>query len=98
MDRESSGSGLKTIYLGNLPTKVTEQDLRSLCGEFGDVAEVLLVHDRETGLPRGFGFVKMVSAAAEKAVEALDGAEYEGQTLRANEARDRGAKPPRRAW
>lgn len=89
---------MKTIYLGNLPTSASEEDVRNLFGQHGDVAKVSLITDRETGQPRGFGFVEMESEAAAKAIEALDGCEFGGRTLRVNEARDRGARPPRRSW
>lgn len=89
---------MKSIYLGNLPLTASETDVRGLFGQFGDVAEVLLITDHETGRSRGFGFVKMEPGAADLAIEALDGVDFEGHTLRVNEARDRGARPPRRAW
>ncbi len=72
--------------------------MRELFGQHGAVSSVSLVNDRETGRPRGFGFVEMEPEAASKAIEALDGTDFEGQILRVNEARDRGARPPRRSW
>jgi RNA recognition motif-containing protein len=98
MATESGPSGVKTIYLGNLPVTASPEDVRTLCGQHGEVADVLLMFDPDTGHSRGFGFVKMESGAAAKAIEALDGADYGGRTLRANEARNRGAKPPRRSF
>ena len=89
---------MKTIYLGNLPFSASEDDIRKLFGRHGEVAGVSLITDRETGSPRGFGFVEMEPEAAARAIEALDGAEFGGRTLRVNEARDRGARPPRRSW
>ena len=89
---------MKTIYLGNLPITSSQDDVRELCGRHGEVADVLLVIDPETGHSRGFGFVTMDSEAADRAIDALDGADFEGHTLRANEARNRGEKPPRRSW
>ena len=88
----------KTLYLGNLPLDATEAQVASLFAQHGEVAKVTLVNDRETGQSRGFGFVEMPTEAALKAVAALDGYEYEGRNLRVNEARDRGARPPRRSW
>ncbi|MGD9547260.1 MAG: RNA recognition motif domain-containing protein [Candidatus Krumholzibacteriia bacterium] len=87
-----------TIYLGNLPPDATEEAVRGLFAAFGPVQQVTLITDPETGEPRGFGFVVMADEAAGAAIEALDGAEFAGAMLRVNEARDRGAKPPRRAW
>jgi RNA recognition motif-containing protein len=89
---------VKTIYLGNLPFAASEDDVRELFGRHGDVAGVSLINDRETGRSRGFGFVEMEPEAATKAIEALDGTDFGGHTLRVNEARDRGARPPRRSW
>ena len=89
---------MKTIYLGNLPFSASEDDVRELFGQHGTVGSVSLVNDRETGRSRGFGFVEMEPEAAFKAIEALDGTDFGGQTLRVNEARDRGARSPRRSW
>jgi RNA recognition motif-containing protein len=89
---------MKTIYVGNLPFDVTEDDVRGLFAPYGEVATVSLVTDRDTGRPRGFGFVEMPPDAADQAIDALDGMEMGGRTLRVNEARDRGARPPRRQW
>ena len=91
-------SELKSIYLGNLPIAATEEDVRSLFSPYGQVADVLLVYDPDTGHSRGFGFVKMAAADAARAIDALDGSEFRDRALRVNEARDRGAKAPRRAW
>lgn len=89
---------MRTIYLGNFPVSATADDARELFGEFGAVSSVVLVTDRETGQSRGFGFVEMSAADATKAIEALDGMSYRDHVLRVNEARDRGARPPRRSW
>lgn len=89
---------MRTIYVGNLPFETGEEDLRRLFSRFGEVAGVSLVADRETGLSRGFAFVEMPPEIAREAIDALDGAEFAGRTLRVNEARDRGARPPRREW
>jgi cold-inducible RNA-binding protein len=84
------------IYIGNLPFSASEDDVRSLFQEYGSVEEVSLVSDRETGRPRGFGFVEMDSQGAGAAIQALDGMEYGGRNLRVNEARPREERPPRR--
>ena len=89
---------MKTIYLGNLPISASEDEIKELFGQHGEVGSVSLITDRETGRPRGFGFVEMEPEGAAKAIEALDGADFGGRTLRVNEARDRGARPPRRSW
>ena len=84
------------IYVGNLPFSASEDDVRSLFQEYGSVEEVSLVSDRETGRPRGFGFVEMDSQGANAAIQALDGVDYGGRNLRVNEARPREERPPRR--
>ncbi|ADU64282.1 MAG: RNA-binding protein [Pseudodesulfovibrio sp.] len=84
---------MKSIYVGNIPFSVSENDIRGLFGEYGDVASVKLVEDRETGRFRGFGFVEMDDAGALEAIEALDGKDMGGRTLKVNEARPREARP-----
>ena len=76
------------LYVGNLPFSVTEDDLRTLFSQHGEVVSVSVITDRETGRPRGFGFVEMENA--DEAIKALDGHEYEGRNLKVNLARDRG--------
>ncbi len=89
---------MKTIYVGNLPFEAGEDELRGLFADHGEVLKVTLVTDQETGRPRGFGFVEMADDQAMVAIDALDGVELAGRQLRVNEARDRGARPPRRQW
>jgi len=79
---------MKKIYVGNLAFSSTEQELRDLFGEHGTVTSVALVTDRETGQPRGFGFVEMENGA-DKAISQLDGKQVGGRTLKVNEARPR---------
>ena len=81
----------KKLYVGNLPYQTTEDELFALFGQDGrQVSEVALITDRETGRPRGFGFVTMASDEdAQSAVDALDGASLGGRTLRVNESQDR---------
>jgi len=82
---------MKTIYVGNLPFTASEEQIRELFGQHGTVHSVKLITDRETGRFRGFGFVEMSRDQAGEAIEALNGADFGGRTLRVNEARDRGA-------
>lgn len=89
---------MKTIYVGNLPFNSSEDEIRELFAQHGDVQSVKLITDRETGRPRGFGFVEMDNDAAMAAISTLDGTEFGGRTLRVNEARDRGERPRRRSW
>ena len=76
------------IYIGNLPYTCTEDEVRELFGTYGGVDTVDLITDRETGRPRGFGFVDMSSGGAE-AVSALHNSSHGGRTLTVNEARPR---------
>lgn len=85
----------KSIYVGNLPWSATEEQVKELFGEHGDVLSVKLVSDRDTGRARGFGFVEMEDADADKAIEALDNYSFGGRTLRVNEAKPRAPRPPR---
>ena len=87
------------IYVGNLNFRSTEDEIRTLFGEFGQVDDVALITDRDTGRPRGFGFVEMPEDdAARKAIEALNGKEVDGRALTVNEARPREPRSPRPAW
>lgn len=79
-----------SIYVGNLSYNVTQEDLTSVFGEYGTVKRVHLPADRETGRPRGFGFVEMATDQEEDAaIEALDGAEWMGRDLKVNKAKPR---------
>ena len=77
------------IYVGNLPFTATDQDVRDLFAQHGTVESVALPTDRETGRPRGFGFVEMPQADAQRAMAALNGFNMGGRPLRVNEAQDR---------
>lgn len=79
-----------SIYVGNLSYDVTQKDLEEVFAEYGTVKRVNLPTDRETGRPRGFGFVEMSTDAEEDAaIEALDGAEWMGRDIKVNKARPR---------
>ncbi|UCG51337.1 MAG: RNA-binding protein [Candidatus Latescibacterota bacterium] len=80
---------MKRIYIGNLPFSATENEIRELFSAHGTVHEVTLLTDRETGRPRGFGFVQMDDQEAAQAISALDGSEFGGRNLRVNEAHER---------
>jgi RNA recognition motif-containing protein len=86
---------MTTIYVGNLPFSATENEVRALFEQHGTVQSVKLVNDRETGRPRGFGFVEMPSSDAPTAIQHMNGFEMGGRPLRVNEAREREARPPR---
>lgn len=85
----------KSIYVGNLPWSATEEQVRDLFAEHGNVLNVKLVSDRETGRARGFGFVEMDDADAENAIEALNNFSFGGRTLRVNEAKPRAPRQQR---
>lgn len=79
-----------SIYVGNLPYKVGQEELKEIFAEYGTVASVHIPSDRETGRSRGFGFVEMENEDDEqKAIDALDGAEWMGRELRVNKAKPR---------
>ena len=87
------------IYVGNIPYSKTEEDIKDLFGQYGEVASVKYINDRETGRFRGFGFVEMSSAEeAKRAIENLENKEFDGRTLRVNEARPRQPRQPRDRW
>jgi len=77
------------LYVGNLPFSATEEAVRTLFASHGTVEKVSLINDRDTGRPRGFGFVEMSNADASRAMQALNGKELDGRALKINEAQDR---------
>jgi RNA recognition motif-containing protein len=77
------------LYVGNLPFSATEDEVTELFGQHGTVHSVALINDRETGRPRGFGFVEVDDDALQNMISALDGTEMGGRALRVNEAQDR---------
>jgi hypothetical protein len=84
---------VKKLYVGNLPFRATDDEVQQLFGQHGEVHSVALINDRETGRPRGFGFVEMDDEGATKAMQALDGYEMMGRALRVNEAQERRGGP-----
>mgnify|MGYP000606213547 CR=1 FL=1 len=89
------------IYVGNMSYSTTEDQLRAKFEEFGAVEEVTIVTDRDTGRPRGFGFVTMTSSdEANAAISALNETDFDGRTVKVNEARPRrdSGGPRRRRW
>ena len=89
---------MKKMYVGNLPFSATEDEVRALFSEYGSVESVSLINDRETGRPRGFGFVEMSDAEADAAIAGLDGKDMGGRSLRINEARPRESGFQRQGW
>lgn len=77
------------LYVGNLPFTATDETVRTLFASHGTVEKVSLITDRDTGRPRGFGFVEMSNADAARAMQALNGTDFGGRSLRVNEAQER---------
>jgi RNA recognition motif-containing protein len=77
------------IYVGNLPFTATDAEIRALFAAHGTVESVTLPVDRETGRPRGFGFVEMSQSDASRAIQNLNGTDMGGRSLKVNEAQDR---------
>jgi RNA recognition motif-containing protein len=86
---------MTTIYVGNLPFTATEDEVRGLFEKHGKVESVKLINDRETGRPRGFGFVEMPASDSQAAIAQMNGFNMGGRPLRVNEAQERPARGPR---
>ena len=82
---------MKNLFVGNLGSEVTHEELRRLFEAYGPVVQVHIIVDRDTGLPRGFAFVEM--AEAERAIRALNGSILRDRTLDVNYARPRPKRP-----
>ncbi|WP_054676206.1 RNA-binding protein [Parasalinivibrio latis] len=78
----------KTLYVGNLPYRANEEDVKKLFSEHGHVFSVRLMKDRRTGKRKGFGFVVMAEGDAPQAVTQLDNSQYGGRTLKVKEANE----------
>lgn len=89
----------KKLYVGNLPYTTTDADLKTLFSQHGAVESASVLMDKMSGRSRGFGFVEMTNdEEALKAVETLNGQEFEGRKLVVNEARPLADRPPRRSF
>jgi cold-inducible RNA-binding protein len=85
---KSKGKSMKNIFVGNLNFGATEAAVRSLFEQYGSVERVNIITDRDTGQPRGFGFVEMsANSEADRAIAELNGRELDGRALNVNEAR-----------
>jgi RNA recognition motif-containing protein len=82
-------SAVTKLFVGNLPFTATDESVRAVFSKHGTVEKVSLITDRETGRPRGFGFVEMSSDDASRAMQALNGADFDGRSLKVNEAQER---------
>jgi RNA recognition motif-containing protein len=83
-------SAVTKLYVGNLPFTATDEAVRALFSPHGTVEKISLISDRDTGRPRGFGFVEMSNADAARAMQALNGTDFDGRSLRISVAQDRG--------
>ena len=87
---------MSKIYVGNLPFSADETAVRTLFAAHGTVDSVALINDRETGRPRGFGFVEMTSnSEAARAIQNLNGHQMDGRALKVNEAQAKTERPRR---
>ncbi len=90
---------MKKLFVGNLPYKTTETDLRDMFSQNGEVAEAAVIMDRERGLSKGFGFVTFNNdAEADAAIAMWNGKDIEGRALTVNEARPKEERAPRREF
>jgi len=80
------------LYVGNLPYSMNDDTLRSLFESYGQVESARVISDRDSGTSKGFGFVEMANADAQKAIEALNGRDFNGRALRIDEARPQEAR------
>ena len=85
------------LYVGNLPYRMTEEELTNVFSEAGEVADVAIIVDKETGRSKGFGFVEMADeSGAAAALEQFNGAQVGGRTLKVAEAKPRPERQPGR--
>lgn len=77
----------KPLYVGNLPFRTKEEELRALFEEYGSVLSTKIIIDRETGRPKGYGFVEMEESSANIAMEELTGREFGGREIYVKEAK-----------
>lgn len=82
-------ASITTLYVGNLPYRANEAAVRELFAEYGQVQSVRLMKDKHTGKRRGFGFVEISAADADKAVTSLNDSEFQQRTLKVREAKER---------
>ena len=79
------------LYVGNLPFSATEESVRALFAPHGSVDKISLITDRDTGRPRGFGFIEMSQADASRAIQNLNGTNMDGRSIKVSEAQERAA-------
>ena len=79
----------KKLYVGNLPFQTTEQEIRAMIEEYGQIQSLAMINDRDSGRFRGFCFIEMEDSAANAVVNALNGKDVDGRALKVNEAKPR---------
>jgi cold-inducible RNA-binding protein len=85
---------MKKLFVGNLPYKTTDTDLKDIFSQNGEVSEAVVIMDRERNVSKGFGFVTMTNdAEAEAAIQAWNGKDFDGRALTVNEARPQTDRP-----
>ncbi|NQU16734.1 MAG: RNA-binding protein [Candidatus Saganbacteria bacterium] len=89
---------MKSIFVGNLPWTVKDSDLEAKFAEFGQVTSARVINDKMSGKSRGFGFVDMEDADAQKAIDALQGYQWDGREITCNEAKPKSDRPRRDAF
>ncbi|SRR3989339_930323 len=98
MDTQGTVNPAK-LFVGNLPYKITEDELRQVFSQFGTVVDVRLITDKMTGRAKGFGFVEMSSGdEANKVVEEMHGKDFQGRNLVVNVARPMAPRAPRPSY
>lgn len=80
---------MRRIYIGNLPYKISKQELQDVFGKFGDVEDIALIKDRNTGLAKGFGFITFGTDAAAQSALSMNGQEMNGRALKVSIAKER---------
>lgn len=86
------------IYVGNLPYNITEDELRDVFAEFGEVSRASVITDKFSGQSKGFGFVEMPNnSEADEAIKALNESSLKGRNIKVNQAKPRGDRPQRRS-
>lgn len=83
----------KNLYVGNLAWTTTEDEIRTAFEAYGEVTSIKFIEDRETGRPRGFGFVEMDDAGADEVIANFDGKDFGGRNLKVNVAKPREERP-----
>lgn len=80
---------MNKIYIGNLPYQATEQDVQTLFAQFGDIENVAIIKDRDTGRPKGFGFVTFVSQSSAQDALKMDSQDFQGRPIKVSMAKEK---------